>query len=151
MRFFYSILFTLIITSNAVAAIKPEHQKIADQLLSGDLVTLKLAAKTLYRQEVSDPAIIDIAAEVLLRMYKDAYAAEIDTLAWVARAIGASDNGRYFVALTEVKNNSSSRKLVKYALDARDELYNRGGPQYQAGMYQLPEGIYARDTDVTSN
>lgn len=143
-----AILTGLLITFGAHAELTPDEQKVADMLLSEDLNQLKVAAQTVSRQEMSNIELIDIMAEVLLRKYEGAYPNEIDTLAWMARAIGTTENGRYHAALSEVVNNSDNRKLRRHADSALDDLDDPEGVQYVSGMYQLPEGLYAKESDA---
>lgn len=127
------------------ADVDDQHQRLADMILSGDMKQLKVASKTIYESKISDPALLDIAAEVLLKKYPDVYASDVDTLAWLSRAIGASENGRYYSALSEVVNKTEFDKLERHADKALDMLPGEEGEQYVAGMYQLPEGIYEKE------
>jgi hypothetical protein len=149
MRYFCSILLTLLISFNTSATVSSVDKKLVDMLLSGKLRQLKIAAQEIDDKEISDPSLLDIAAEILLKKYPDAYSSEIDTLAWIARAIGSSENGRYHSVLSEVMNNSNDKKLAKYARKARRKLDNVEVEQYLSGMYQLPEKLYAREDDAT--
>lgn len=145
MRYLITIVISLLISFNALAELSPRHQKLADMMLSGDMRQLKVAAQTIHRAEISDPELMDIAAEVLLTKYSHANSSEIDTVAWLARAIGASENGRYYDALNLVINNTDNSKLKRHAESALDELPGKEGDQYQSGMYQLPEGLYEEE------
>lgn len=148
MRYIYSIFLALLISFNSVAAIKPEHQVLADMLLSGNLELAKKASLGIYKDEISDPALLDIVAEILLRQYDGAKLIEIDTIAWLASALGSSENARYHQVLSEVIENSKNRKLVKYAEKALDKLDDSDAEQYEAGMYPLSEDLYMRETDT---
>lgn len=145
MRYVYSTLLALMLSFNAIAELSQSQQKLADMMLSGDIRQLKVAAQRIYEEEISDPAVIDIAAEILLTKYPHAYSSEIDTLAWLARAIGASENDRYYGVLTEVMNNTDNSKLERHADSARDDLPSPERDQYVAGMYALPDNLYAKE------
>lgn len=143
-----AMLAALLITFNVAAELTPEEQNVADMLLSEDISQLKTAAETVVRQEMTNPELIDVMAEVLLRKYPDAYLNEIDTLAWMARAIGSTENGRYHAVLSEVVNSTDNRKLRRHADSALDDLDDPEGVQYAAGMYKLPEGLYEKESDA---
>ncbi|WP_414829107.1 hypothetical protein [Alteromonas sp. H39] len=149
MRYIFTAFVGLVLSCNALAELNPRHQKLADMMLSGDLRQLKVAAQSIYESEITDPELIDIAAEILLTKYPHTYPSEIDTIAWLARAIGASENGRYYEALSQVVNSTDNSKLERHADSALDDLPGKEGEQYQAGMYQLPKGLYAKETDST--
>ena len=149
MRYFYSTLLALLLSFNAVAELSPGQQKLADMMLSGEIRQLKVAAQRIYDEEISDPALMDIAAEILLTTYPHAYSSDIDTIAWLARAIGASENDRYYDVLTEVINNTDNSKLERHADSARDDLPDPVSEQYVAGMYRLPDNLYAKEDNAT--
>lgn len=147
MRNFYLLLLGLIWSFNALAALNSTEQTYADMLLSGDNRQLLNAAKGISQQGLSNTELIDIMAEILLNNYQDAYNSEIDMLAWLARAIGASENGRYHSVLSEVLTSSDHKKLRRHADTALDDLGKAEGEQYVAGMYKLPEGLYAKESE----
>lgn len=148
MRYLSTGAMALILAFNAVAKLEPEEQKLADMLLSGDMTQLKSASKQIYNSEISEPELLDIGAEILLKKYPDAVRSDIDSLAWLARAIGASENGRYYNVLSEVVEHAQNDKLERHADTALDELPGAEGEQYVAGGYALPEGLYTKDTDA---
>ena len=79
MRVFTWAVMAFFISINANAALNADHQKIANMMLSGDLSQLKMAAKQIYSEQISEPQLIDIAAEILLNQYPYAARSEIDT------------------------------------------------------------------------
>ncbi len=145
MKRIFCTLITVLFSFTAVAELSDSEQKLADRLLTGELREVKVAAQRIYDQQISNPELIDIAAEILLKKYPHAYSTEVDTLAWVARAIGASENARYYGVLTEVISNTEHTKLQRHAEKARDDLPEPTGNQYKAGMYQLPATLFAKE------
>ena len=89
MRYLSTGAMALMLAFNAVAKLEPEEQKLADMLLSGDMTQLKSASKQIYNSEISEPELLDIGAEILLKKYPDAVRSDIDSLAWLARAVAS--------------------------------------------------------------
>lgn len=135
-------IFLLCFAALGHAAMNPAEKRIVDMMLSGDLHQLKAAAKQIEGGRTRNPEVLDIAAEVLLQVYPDAWDGQIDTLSWLARALGASHNGRYFDALQEVKVGAPHRKLTKHAKKALKELGPSEGTQYRRGMVKIPVKDY---------
>ncbi|NVK56200.1 MAG: hypothetical protein HWE26_11320 [Alteromonadaceae bacterium] len=145
MRRISAAIMALFLSFGAMAELSGEQRYLADQLLSGDLTQLKSASQRIFKQAIRNPELLDIAAEILLTKYPDAYTSEVDTLAWLARAIGASENGRYYGVLSEVISNTKFDKLERHADTALDNLPGAEGEQYVAGMYKLPEGVFEKE------
>ena len=135
--------FTL--SFSTMAELAGDQRDIANQLLSGDLGQLKAASQRIFKEEINNPELLDIAAEILLNKYPEAYSSEVDTLAWLARAIGSSENGRYYGVLSEVVSKTKINKLERHADKALDNLPGASGEQYVAGMYTLPEGAFEKE------
>lgn len=129
-------LVLLLITAIA-QAVDPIGQRYIDQLVHGGLYSIKGAAQSIYNSGEKNPEVLDVAAEVLLERYPNAATADIDTLAWVCKALGASGNGRYYGVLDQVANGNVHRKLAKYAKQARDSLGSASGDQYVKGTVSL--------------
>ncbi|MGS2718094.1 hypothetical protein ACVBE9_07975 [Eionea flava] len=146
MKVICSIFFGLLMSFHVQAELSPVEQRIADRLLSGEIQHLKSAAKNSFDKNISNIELMDIFSEILLTKYSTAYPSEMDSLAWVARAIGASKNDRYHTVLSEVANSSNNKKLIKHASKALGSLGEAQSEQYVAGMYSLPKGIYAKET-----
>lgn len=145
MRYITAVVMSFAMSFTVMAELGPKEQKLADMLLSGDMNQLKAASKDIYSAEISDPELLDISAEILLKKYPRATRLDVDTLAWVARSIGASENGRYYGVLSEVVESTDINKLERHAEKALDDLPGAGGEQYIAGMYPLPEGLYSEE------
>jgi hypothetical protein len=67
-------------------------------------------------------------------------AATIDALAWVTKALMASEDSRYLSVLQEVKENASQAKLRKYGKSTYSKLKKRASkssPSYSKGMVKL--------------
>ncbi|BFM08801.1 hypothetical protein [Halioxenophilus aromaticivorans] len=124
------------------AALNPAEKRLVAMLESGDLSQLKSAAKQIEGRGGYDQQVLDVAAEVLLQVYPDAWDGQIDTLSWLARALGSSHNGRYYDALQEVRVGAPHKKLTKHAKKALKELGPAQGEQYRRGMVKIPTNDY---------
>jgi hypothetical protein len=113
------------------------NQRYIDQLTKGGMTSIKRAAQSIYKTNLRDTEVLDVAAEVLLQRYPAAASRDIDSLAWVCRALGHSRNPRYHSTLNEVNISNSSSKLRKYAKKALNELGGAGGEQYTKGTIDL--------------
>lgn len=112
-------------------------QRYINQLTRGGLVSIKQAAQSIYNTGESSTEVLDVASEVLLQRYSKAGKRDIDTLAWVCRAIGSSGNGRYHNVLKEVVDSDAHRKLRKYAKKALKQVGDAEGKQYVKGSVDL--------------
>lgn len=147
MRHVFTLLLAVMLSFSAMAEMNANEQKLAKMMLSGDFIQLKAAAQQIRKNEIANTELLDIAAEVLLTKYTHAFSHEVDTLAWVARAIGVSENGRYHTVLATVEANADDKRLKKHADKALDDVGDAEGEQYVKGMYQLPAGLYAKESD----
>ncbi|NND68494.1 MAG: hypothetical protein HKN19_12980 [Halioglobus sp.] len=136
MRALFVVAILGLFSTAAVANIDVVDQRYIDQLSKGGLTSIKQAAQSIYNTGEMDTEVLDVAAEVLLSRYPTAARNEIDTLAWVCRAIGNSRNSRYSATLREVSEGSADRKLRKYASQALSQVGD-GGTQYRKGSVNL--------------
>ena len=118
-------------------AVDAVGQRYIDKLTRGGMVSIKQAAQGMYNTGESNPEVVDVAAEVLLQRYANAGNSEIDTLAWLSKAIGNSRNGRYHSTLQEVVKSKANKKLRKHAKNALKQLGKAKGPQYARGSVDL--------------
>jgi hypothetical protein len=122
---------------SAVQAVDVAGQRYIDQLSGGDITNIKRAAKDIFNTREKDTAVLDVAAEVLYQRYANANASELDTLAWVVRALGNSGNGRYRSLLKEVADSDAHGKLRKHATKALKQLDKSDVGQYVKGTVDL--------------
>lgn len=135
-------VFLLCFAALGHAELNPAEERIIGMLKSGDLHQLKAAAKQIEGGRTRDKEVLDVAAEVLLQVYPEAWDGQIDTLSWLARAIGKSGNGRYYDALQEVKVGAPHKKLTKHTKKALKQLGPAQGEQYRRGMVTIPTNDY---------
>ena len=122
---------------SAIQAADVVGQRYIDQLTRGGSVSIKQAAESMYNTGERNTEVLDVAAEVLLDRYPTSSSRDIDTLAWLCRALGNSRNSRYYSTLNEVAQSNSHRKLRKYAKKAMKEVGNSGSEQYVKGSIDI--------------
>ncbi|KXI29353.1 hypothetical protein [Paraglaciecola hydrolytica] len=122
-------------------------ERYINQLTRGGMISIKQAAESIYNTGLKDTEVLDVAAEVLLQRYPNASKGDIDTLAWLCKALGQSGNSRYYSALYEVAESDAHRKLRKYADNAADDVGKSKDQQYAKGMVDL-DGL--RDSSQTA-
>jgi hypothetical protein len=135
------IAFGLLATGSAWA-LSQVDASYADKLANGGSSTIRAVASNLVSVQGVDPEVYDVAAEVLLRDYQKSslQPATIDALAWVTKALMASEDSRYLGVLQEVKENASHKKLRKYGKSTYSKLKKRASkssPSYSKGMVKL--------------
>ncbi len=82
---------------------------------SGDYQLIKSLAKSYYANPTDNQALLDVFANFLLGNQHRSDKVQVDALAWLCRALGASENGRYYTVLLDISRHGGSRKLRKYA------------------------------------
>lgn len=131
-----------LLATSSVWALSQIDASYADKLANGGASTIRSVASTLVSVRGVDPEVYDVAAEVLLRDYRkdDPQDAAVDALAWVTKALLASEDSRYLAVLKEVKENASESKLRKYGKSTYSKLKKRASkqsPSYTKGMVDL--------------
>jgi len=84
-----------------------------------DWLAVKVIAQQLYSQQKIETTLLDALSQFLI----ENYLSELDkqqgeVLAWICRAIGHSNNGRYTSLMREVSEQAPDKKIKKYALNA---------------------------------
>lgn len=126
---------TSMLLSSAVSAMDPAGQRYIEQMTQGGMASVKQAAQSMYNTGETNTQVLDVAAEVLLQNYSSA--SDPDALAWVAKALGKSRNGRYYNVLKEVNDSKADKKLRKHTATALKEIGGASGDQYVKGSVNL--------------
>lgn len=137
-----------VLSVSAFAQLTDSEQRLVEMMKSGDLRELKAVSQQIVQTNIKKTEILDISAEILLRKYPYAYSHEIDTLAWLARGLGASGNDRYYNVLNEVVTKAGNRKLASHAQKAQEFLSGPSESSYKLGDADFPEGIYPVKTQA---
>lgn len=137
---FLSVLFISYLSAEEMSS---RDRIFHDKITSGRLHDLKEAAKLMHRGGPRNEILQDALAEVLHQHHAMAFDRQIDTLSWVSRALGASNNGRYHSLLAEVASSGAHKKLRKHAKKALKELGGkRGKAQFKPGKIKIPADSY---------
>lgn len=129
------VFLTSLLLSSAVSAMDPAGQRYIEQMTQGGMASVKQAAQSMYNTRETNTQVLDVAAEVLLQNYSNA--SDPDALAWVAKALGKSRNGRYYGVLKEVADSKADKKLRKHTASALKEIGGASGDQYVKGSVNL--------------
>jgi hypothetical protein len=86
-------------------------------LRSGDWSLQNMAAKRIYSDKVYDPYLLDVLDAEIRALYSVDYQAnlQIQTVAWMCRALSSSRNVAYQATLEEVAANAGNSKVRNYA------------------------------------
>lgn len=129
------VFLTTLLLSGTVLAIDVAGQRYIDQMTQGGMASVKQAAQSMYNTGETNTQVLDVAAEVLLQNYSSA--SDPDALAWVAKALGKSHNGRYYSVLKEVADSRADKKLRKHTAAALKDVGRASGDQYVKGGVNL--------------
>jgi hypothetical protein len=130
-----SVFLTTVLFGGAALAMDSAGQRYIDQMTQGGMASVKQAAQSMYNTRETNTQVLDVAAEVLLQNYSNA--SDSDALAWVAKALGKSRNGRYYGVLKEVADSKADKKLRKHTATALKEIGGASGNQYVKGSVNL--------------
>ncbi|KAB7623925.1 hypothetical protein [Alkalilimnicola sp. S0819] len=131
------ILLAMLVAGTA-QALNPVQESYVERLARGGFISLKDVSQSIYHSGERDTQVLDVLAEVLLQDYQRARGrGELDAVAWGAKALGASGNGRYHGVLSEIDRNNTQRKLSKHVSRALSDVGAPSGEQYQRGMVDL--------------
>jgi len=82
------------------------------------------AAKMIEREHLSDPVVLDVVEQKLLRDYPRSGSDHslVDTMSWYCKALGASGQAKYRSTLARVARDAPHRKLRGYAQKSLGQL-----------------------------
>jgi hypothetical protein len=130
----------LLASSACFAELNAADQSYVDRLIKGGPSTLREVSESMYNASVTNPEVLDIAAEVLLEKYPLAgdQRDTVDAAAWLCRALGNSGNNRYKAVLEKVGDDKSvHRRLRGYCEKAAKPLAKGATNSYLAGTVNL--------------
>lgn len=101
-----------------------EAQTYIKQLGSDNAIAQRDAAKRIIRARLYDAKVMDAAEKALLKGYNSHCndRNQVDAMAWLCKALGASGNSKYRDALNTVSRDAANRKLRGYAQKALAQL-----------------------------
>jgi hypothetical protein len=131
---------SLVVSSACFAELNAADQAYIDRLIKGGPSTLQDVAQSLYNAGVTNPEVLDVAAQVLLEKYPMAGNERdtVDASAWLCRALGNSNNNRYKAVLDQVADDRSvHRRLRGHCEKASKNLAKGATSSYVAGSVNL--------------
>jgi len=136
-----TLLAGCLFTSSACfAELNAAEQSYIDRLIKGGPSTLQEVGQSLFNASVTNPEVLDVAAQVLLEKYPLAGNERdtVDASAWLCRALGNSGNNRYKAVLDQVADDKSvHRRLRGHCEKASKQLAKGATSSYVAGTVNL--------------
>ncbi len=101
----------------AEAAAQAAAEAVAEAVAktNRDYQILKGLVRVSYQQQESDPQVLDRLAGIAWRDRGTEDKELVDTLSWICRVLGQSQNPRYTMVLSKLASEASEKKLRKYA------------------------------------
>ncbi|WP_299492537.1 hypothetical protein [uncultured Shewanella sp.] len=108
--------------SQSITALKPQYQDLVSRLISNDAPQIKAAAREAMALPLSDQQSLDLLAQYLWdnRQTQDKYMA--DSMAWLCKVLGHSNNGRYKTFLETLAASNAHEKIAHYAEGSAEKL-----------------------------
>jgi hypothetical protein len=134
------ILCASLFGGSAVAEMNDLDKGYVEQIIKGNWGTLRQVSENMYNTSYSNTEVLDVLAEVTLEKYPQTGAdfSTVDSVAWMCRALGASNNNRYRPLLEKIADDKSvHRKLRAHCEKAAKQLPKGGTNAYVAGTVNL--------------
>ncbi|WP_298772639.1 hypothetical protein [uncultured Shewanella sp.] len=98
-----------------IANVDPQFQDLLSRLISNDAPQIKAAAREAIQLPLTQSHVLDHVAQYIWdnKNTDDRYLA--DSLAWLCKVLGRSQNGRYKVFMETLANSDAHKKIIKYA------------------------------------
>ncbi len=138
-----AIVFSLSSAYGAPHQFSGSNHAVAALLLSDSDQSVKLAGKSLFSLGSDDHDLVDLFGEVIWTACSGKRQLSVDTLSWLAKAIGKTRQLRYAGLLDYCLSKEGDEKTVSYLKWAKGELTVASASQFQGGHLDLP-GIRAR-------
>lgn len=140
MKLFLQIALSAILlcASTLASALTPMEESYIYKITQGTSAGLSSGARSILNDANKNPEVLDVLAEVVLQSYNkgDAY---VSAVSYASRALGESNNGRYFSTVSQVASGNGHRKMRKHAKKAAKKLSGLDtSNQYSQGSVDLP-------------
>lgn len=89
------------------------EQLMQYKLIHSELRPLKKVIMTMFKNNESNPNILDVLAERIYQMNEELETFEVDTIAWGAKVLGQSNNNRYKSILTSILTSNFDNRSYK--------------------------------------
>ena len=123
------------VTANAAATVGGSGREYTETmlLLSDKDFDIRLGAKSLNLQSTKNESMFDVLAEIAWSACSGKRKMLPDTLAWVAKSIGNSKNGRYALMVDDCLAKVSEKAPTKYFTEAKTALAGSPVPNHFVG------------------
>jgi hypothetical protein len=103
-----------------VSAMDDAGKRYVDRMVKGGPDSLHEVAESMYQAGVTDPEVLDVAAEVLLEKYNRTAGSFglNDAMAYLCKTLGASGNARYKPVVAKVADDAENHKLRSHCSKA---------------------------------
>ncbi|WP_298772637.1 hypothetical protein [uncultured Shewanella sp.] len=111
--------------NHSLMDIPPQYQDLVSRLISNDAPQIKAAAREAMQLPLSDEQSLDVLAQYLWnnRTTQDKYMA--DSMAWLCKVLGHSNNGRYKAFLEMLATSDAHEKIAHYAEGSAENLLSQ--------------------------
>jgi len=110
------------IVDTTAPALSSQNKGHIRMLKSNNLRSVKDTARKITKAGLSNRAVLDVVEEKLLSGYRTDSRHNVDTMAWLCKALGASGVSKYRSTLRKVTDTTPSRKLRKYCQQSLNRL-----------------------------
>ena len=125
----------------ASAEMNDLDKQYVDQILKGGWSTLRQVSENMVNTSYSNTEVLDVLAQTTIEKYPltGADFSTVDSVAWMCRALGASQNNRYRPLLEQISNDKTlHRKLRGHCEKATKQLPKGASANpYVAGTVNL--------------
>ena len=136
----FALVLVCLFGGTAFAEMNDLDKGYVEQLIKGNWGTLRQVSENMYNSSYSNTEVLDVLAEVTLEKYPQTGAdfSTVDSVAWMCRALGASNNNRYRPLLEKISDDKSvHRKLRAHCEKAAKQLPKGSTNSYVAGTVNL--------------
>lgn len=110
------------VSANAAIPSSGREYTEAMLLFSENELDMRLGAKSLNRQNSKNESMFDVLAEIAWSACSGQRKMHPDTLAWLAKSIGQSKDGRYAAVVDDCLTKVSEKAPIKYFTEAKTAL-----------------------------
>src|SRR3954469_10714020 len=136
----FVLILASLFTGSAFAEMNDLDKGYVEQIIKGSWSTLRQVSENMANTSYSNTEVLDVLAEVTLEKYPQTGAdfSTVDSVAWMCRALGASNNNRYRPVLEKIADDKAvHRKLRAHCEKAAKQLPKGSTNSYLAGTVNL--------------
>lgn len=119
---FLVFIALMLMPTMPVLAVSSAGEQYINQIVGGGSSSLRRAAQGIFRNEITERAVLDVLSEKLLQSYNDKSKTDIDAVSWACKALGKSGDIRYKNVLKKVSADAANAKVRKYAKQSLKQM-----------------------------